>query len=748
MVPPPPPLPPPPPPPPPPVTNDSGNFGNKGNDSNGDVSIVRTSLDQACRRLEQARCQHAELEGLLYLGSHFITLSSSSSVVRSSGSGNAEGDGVAEAAEEEHVPLPVQEVVDEIMVQSSTSTGNPPLSKAPSAKESFPPPGQWGQAAYTSVLSKSLQRASSLASEIVQSQTLEQQQQKQESSGALSSAENSTEITESSSLSKCRQMAKRVAPEAWLSYFDERVKELKTYHARFDDSNTIAIATMDEMNSEQDDKMRQSYLIRAQKRARMVSQGFDLASVARPWWSPTVMETRFQPNELLGKYLDLEEPQWIETIHQLLIAQQDTQGSKSAPQVAPLTYADFLQLLLQKGLDQFVSSEQIKLRHRKIYARFLLQLQDYLVGYLERTVPLLDVTKEIIEPAQKTFTKEWSETGGFAPGWEAKPAEAAWVLGTTSSSNVADPNENKTDSIQTIDLSLYETAEALVEAVDGDRLKVELGRLGLKCGGTVMDRAKRLMITKDYKDRSEWPRKILAKQTALAQSTTTVQTGAGTNVETQTHGTKHEKRVDLVQREAVVTALLNQVKPTLEATLRRMERRQGQTLQERETEMEEELYHGQRLLPGKKKATGSDNDKDEQDDEDEDDDDTPIYNPKNVPLDWDGKPIPYWLFKLHGLNHYYECEICGGETYRGRRNFELHFADSKHALGMKSLGIPNTKHFHGITKIDDAKALWKTLQSTLATSQFDAATQEEYEDSHGNVLSRTTYEDLARQGLL
>ena len=27
----------------------------------------------------------------------------------------------------------------------------------------------------------------------------------------------------------------------------------------------------------------------------------------------------------------------------------------------------------------------------------------------------------------------------------------------------------------------------------------------------------------------------------------------------------------------------------------------------------------------------------------------PIYNPKNLPLGWDGKPIPYWLYKLHGL---------------------------------------------------------------------------------------------------
>ena len=35
------------------------------------------------------------------------------------------------------------------------------------------------------------------------------------------------------------------------------------------------------------------------------------------------------------------------------------------------------------------------------------------------------------------------------------------------------------------------------------------------------------------------------------------------------------------------------------------------------------------------------------------------YNPKNLPLGWDGKPIPYWLYKIHGLGIEYKCEICG-----------------------------------------------------------------------------------------
>ena len=100
------------------------------------------------------------------------------------------------------------------------------------------------------------------------------------------------------------------------------------------------------------------------------------------------------------------------------------------------------------------------------------------------------------------------------------------------------------------------------------------------------------------------------------------------------------------------------------------------------------------------------------------------------------------------MNHFYKCEICGGESYRGRKNFETHFAEARHSYGMKSLGIPNTKHFHGVTKIEDAQVLWEKLKDQLQNEQFDGTNGEEYEDSQGNVLSRATYEDLARQGLL
>ena len=93
----------------------------------------------------------------------------------------------------------------------------------------------------------------------------------------------------------------------------------------------------------------------------------------------------------------------------------------------------------------------------------------------------------------------------------------------------------------------------------------------------------------------------------------------------------------------------------------------------------------------------------EEKEEEESDDEKPIYNPLNLPLGWDGKPIPYWLYKLYGLGEEFKCEICGNHSYWGRRAFDNHFQEWRHHNGMRCLGIPNTKHFHDITKIEDAK---------------------------------------------
>lgn len=124
------------------------------------------------------------------------------------------------------------------------------------------------------------------------------------------------------------------------------------------------------------------------------------------------------------------------------------------------------------------------------------------------------------------------------------------------------------------------------------------------------------------------------------------------------------------------------------------------------------------------------------------------YNPKNLPIGWDGKPIPYWLFKLHGLGIEFKCEICGNYSYWGRRAFEKHFTEWRHTYGMKCLRIPNSVHFREITSINDALILHRKLIVDSENNKFNPEKEEEFEDSDGNVLDKRTYLDLQKQGLL
>jgi splicing factor 3A subunit 3 len=44
--------------------------------------------------------------------------------------------------------------------------------------------------------------------------------------------------------------------------------------------------------------------------------------------------------------------------------------------------------------------------------------------------------------------------------------------------------------------------------------------------------------------------------------------------------------------------------------------------------------------------------------------------------------------------------------------------------------------------------VYEKLKDQIDAESWDPTQEEEFEDSEGNVLSRKTYEDLARQGLL
>ncbi|PVF99953.1 hypothetical protein CPB86DRAFT_845446 [Serendipita vermifera] len=185
----------------------------------------------------------------------------------------------------------------------------------------------------------------------------------------------------------------------------------------------------------------------------------------------------------------------------------------------------------------------------------------------------------------------------------------------------------------------------------------------------------------------------------------------------------------------LITALLVPLIPTLAETKSNVERRFSLTAREREEE----------LIDDTPTAAPTNTDGAVQEEEPEEE---RIYNPLKLPLGWDGKPIPYWLYKLHGLGVEYRCEICSDYVYMGRKNFERHFQEARHAFGMRALGLPNTKHFHEITKIEDALALAEKLKKEGRKEISQNEMTEEMEDEEGNVYNRKTYEDLKKQGII
>jgi splicing factor 3A subunit 3 len=122
----------------------------------------------------------------------------------------------------------------------------------------------------------------------------------------------------------------------------------------------------------------------------------------------------------------------------------------------------------------------------------------------------------------------------------------------------------------------------------------------------------------------------------------------------------HSKTRNPARLTHLITALLILLVPTLAETKSNVERRFSLTAREREEE----------LIDDTPVVAPTNTDGAVQDEEPEEE---RIYNPLKLPLGWDGKPIPYWLYKLHGLGVEYRCEICSDYVYMGRKNFERHF---------------------------------------------------------------------------
>jgi splicing factor 3A subunit 3 len=116
-------------------------------------------------------------------------------------------------------------------------------------------------------------------------------------------------------------------------------------------------------------------------------------------------------------------------------------------------------------------------------------------------------------------------------------------------------------------------------------------------------------------------------------------------------------------------SLLASLVSPLNDTKSNVERRFSLTAREREQELLEQQKKPPVAAANKTTESGADEEEEEE----------RIYNPLKLPLGWDGKPIPYWLYKLHGLGVEYRCEICSDHVYMGRCVHLVDLLDAQHA---------------------------------------------------------------------
>eukprot|EP01040_Poterioochromonas_malhamensis_P008877 gene8877-9614_t len=394
------------------------------------------------------------------------------------------------------------------------------------------------------------------------------------------------------------------------------------------------------------------------------------------------VQVGFSGEEVFGKYLDLHE-------HFLKFTNLFKSSSTNSTTTSTIEQ-DYLQYL-----DRFYMFFYIKddMKHNKQYGEYIHSLWNYLIDFYHRLNPLVN-----LDPTLKEWEAEFEKK---VEAGEIKRVEVREV-----------------QNPQPLRLGMFNDQKEL-EALGMDRLKEGLVALGLKCGGSLQERAARLWSVRG-KSPDEIPKKLKAE-----------------NHNNNSNKSSSQMVNEVLLLEFKITSLCEMIGDIVRATRRHAEKQQARSVEEKEQEIFEEEYG---LLPANEENGGKN--------VDDDDEDAPIYNPLNLPLGWDGKPIPYWLYKLHGLGVEYKCEVCGNQSYWGRRAFDRHFQEWKHSYGMRCLGVPNTKHFHDITSIDDVLTLYHKIKDHLRQEQFVAELDEEFEDTQGNILNRRTYEDLARQGLL
>ncbi|KAF5524070.1 Pre-mRNA-splicing factor sap61 [Colletotrichum aenigma] len=366
------------------------------------------------------------------------------------------------------------------------------------------------------------------------------------------------------------------------------------------------------------------------------------------------------------------------------------------PNVKRLSYLQYLEVF-----DNFAPGYGGLKRSEKLtdqYFKYVGELAGYLESFMRRTRPLENLDKVFhgfdndFETAwEKDEVQGWQDDAAAAAAREKSSAEAVWC--EDCEKEFKNENVHRSHLTGRKHIKAAEARKARQEEDGGDAAATSTNG----GGGGVRVSATRL------KERAVAEREYRVKRLAAAMSTE-----------------RGDTRVNV-------------------------ERKQGMTERERQQELESYLSLSSAPPGGGGLVAGGD---DEEGDEDGEDGEEKIYNPLKLPLAWDGKPIPFWLYRLHGLGVEFPCEICGNFVYMGRRAFDKHFNEARHVHGLKCLGITNTALFRDITSIDEATNLNDKIQRETKKTKVDEGSIVQMEDAEGNVMPEKVYYDLQKQGLL
>lgn len=350
-----------------------------------------------------------------------------------------------------------------------------------------------------------------------------------------------------------------------------------------------------------------------------------------------------------------------------------------------ITYLQYLNVF-----DQFTPPQCPIKRPEKTtdqYFSYVGRLADYLEGFLRRTRPLDDLDK-MFSSFDHDFEQAWAAKK--VPGWgeEAPTAGPAAPVTEGTGEGIWCPDcakEFKNDNVYKNHLGGKKHIKAAETRAAND--STSKGTADGVANGTPTSRTSASSAAKDLKERAIAEREFRVRKLALTMETI-----------------RSDTRVNV-------------------------ERKQGMTERERQQELDALFADS---ADTSLRPSGGDDESDSSGDE-------KIYNPLKLPLAWDGKPIPYWLYKLHGLGVEFPCEICGNFVYMGRRAFDKHFNEARHIYGLKCLGITNTTLFREITGIEDALKLWDKITRDKKKEKTGGENVVQMEDAEGNVMPEKVY---------